>query len=239
MNYVSSNETREGIIIKIGLIGDSLTEGRPGVSFATILQKKYSSISFVNLGKPGETVKSLYSRLTKTKLDMDYDVLFLRIGVNDVYTKLLKVKAQPIAEDHQEFSDYFIKVLDIVIPAAKHIVIVSPAIVGENLSNSSNCEIKSLSALIESISMKHEHITFLHMQSVFEKHLTQVTSSEYISTSIFTVMKDVLFYKSQTSIDRLSRKRGLHLTLDGIHLNSRGAMLVAKKYSVLINHYKQ
>ncbi|WP_246521645.1 MULTISPECIES: hypothetical protein [Ornithinibacillus] len=37
--------------MKVGLIGDSLTEGRPGVSFITILEGKHPSISFANLGK--------------------------------------------------------------------------------------------------------------------------------------------------------------------------------------------
>ena len=49
--------------MKIALMGDSLTEGRPGVSFHTILEDRFPNITFVNLGKPGETVKSLYTRL--------------------------------------------------------------------------------------------------------------------------------------------------------------------------------
>lgn len=44
--------------MKIALFGDSLTEGRPGVSYFNILKKKFPNITFVNLGKPGETVKS-------------------------------------------------------------------------------------------------------------------------------------------------------------------------------------
>src|SRR5690625_7743625 len=69
--------------MKIALIGDSLTEGRPGVSFFNILKEKFPNITFINLGKPGETVKSLHTRLLKTKLDIDYDLTFLWIGVND------------------------------------------------------------------------------------------------------------------------------------------------------------
>ncbi|WP_343221476.1 MULTISPECIES: SGNH/GDSL hydrolase family protein [Ornithinibacillus] len=157
------------------------------------------------------------------------------MGVNDVYTKLLKVKAQPIAENHQEFSDYFNKVLDYVIPASKHVVVVTPAIVGENIENSSNIELNRLSTIMESISTKHPTVTFLNMHSVFEKYLSKVSSSEYIGTSVIRVMKDVLFYKNPSRIDRLSTKRGLYLTLDGIHLNSRGAKIVAEEYTSLID----
>ena len=50
-----------------------------------------------------------------------------------------------------------------------------------------------------------------------------------------SVMKDVLFYKNPTRINQLSKKRGLHLTLDGIHLNSSGAAIVADEYATLID----
>lgn len=52
--------------MKIACIGDSLTEGRPGVLFFKKLIAKHPHIKFDNLGKPGETVKSLHTRLEKS-----------------------------------------------------------------------------------------------------------------------------------------------------------------------------
>ncbi|RFB11419.1 SGNH/GDSL hydrolase family protein [Bacillus sp. HNG] len=219
--------------MKIGLIGDSLTEGRPGVSFVNILKENYPKITFDNLGKPGETVKSLHTRLTKIKLD--YDLIFLWIGVNDVYSKLLRVQAQPVANNPEEFEEYYNKVLELVIASSKQVVTVSPAIVGETSQNEFNKEIKNLSSIIQSLSKNHVNVSFLDMHSVFEIHLSRVTSSDYISIKVMRVMLDVLFYKNPTSIDRLSKKRGLHFTLDGIHLNSTGAALVADEYSTMID----
>ncbi|MFJ7736442.1 SGNH/GDSL hydrolase family protein [Lysinibacillus sp. NPDC097287] len=221
--------------MKVGLIGDSLTDGRPGVSFSNLLKEKYPSITFINLGKSGETVKSLHTRLTKTTLETDYDLTFLWIGVNDVYSKLLKVQAQPVAKDHEEFQEYFTKVIETVLASSKHVVVVSPAVVGENTTNDANKELRELSALMQSISSIHPNTSFLNLQTVFEEHLSNVRSSEYIGTSVMSVMKDVLFYKNPTRINQLSTKRGLHLTLDGIHLNSSGAAIVAEEYSTLID----
>jgi lysophospholipase L1-like esterase len=220
--------------MKVGLIGDSLTEGRPGVSFFKILKENYPNITFDNQGKPGESVISLHNRLSKSKLDTDYDLILIWIGVNDVYSKMLKVQAQPVAKDHEEFQEVFSKLLGMVTTSSKRVVAVSPAIVGENTKNDANKELRELSAIIESISSKHPNVSYLNMQSIFEKHLAKVNCSDYISTSVIRVMLDVLFYKSPTRIDRLSRKRELHLTLDGIHLNSKGAAIVAKEYATVI-----
>ncbi|MEH7225588.1 SGNH/GDSL hydrolase family protein [Bacillus sp. JJ1566] len=221
--------------MKIGLIGDSLTEGRPGVSFVNILKENYPTISFDNLGKPGESVKSLHTRLTKIKLETDYDLIFLWIGVNDIYSKLMRVQAQPVAKDPGEFREYYNEVLKIIIASSKHVITVSPALVGETSQNQPNKELKHLSSIIKSLSSDHINVSFLDMHSVFEKHLSIVTSSDYLSIKVMRVMLDVLFYKNPSTIDRLSKKRGLHFTLDGIHLNSAGAALVADEYSTMID----
>lgn len=225
------------MVMRIGLIGDSLTEGRPGVSFFHLLQKQYPHMTFVNLGKPGESVKSLHSRLTKKNLE-NFDLAFLWIGVNDVYSKLLSVQAQPVAKDHEEFKDYYQKVLECVLSSSKRIITVTPAIVGENINNVSNKEIKQLNTLITTITNKHANATTLNLHSVFEQHLSSMKSSDYISTKVLTVMKDVLFYKKPSRIDQLSKKRGLHLTLDGIHMNSKGAQIVADEYAAIIDKHQ-
>lgn len=220
--------------MKIGLIGDSLTEGRPGVSFISYLRERYPNITFDNLGKSGETVKSLHARLTKSTLTTDYDLIFLWIGVNDVYSKMLKVQAQPVASDHSEFQTYFSKILEMVSSSSKQIITVSPAIVGENLTNKANGELREISALIDSIHRNYGNVHFLDMHNVFENHLSQVNSSDYLNTSVIRVMKDVIFYKDPKRIDRISKSRGLYFTLDGIHLNSSGARIVSDQYANMI-----
>ena len=223
--------------MKIALIGDSLTEGRPGVSFPNILKEKFPHITFVNLGKPGESVKSLYTRLIKEKLDMDCDISFLWIGVNDVYSKLLSVQAQPVAKDHDEFKEYYEKVLALIIKSSKEVIAVTPAVVGENTNNATNNEIKQLNVLIQSIASKYTNVSFLNMQTVFFNHLFNVNTSDYMNTEVMRVMMDVLLYKKASKVDKIAKERGLHLTLDGIHLNSAGAQIVAESYESKIKEY--
>ncbi len=221
--------------MKIALIGDSLTEGRPGVSFANMLKESFPRDSFVNLGKPGETVKSLSSRLTKTGLDDDFDLAFVWIGTNDVYSKLLKVQAQPVVQDLGEFKEVYQQVVDLVVSSSKLVVLVSPALVGEHFDNPSNKEVKELGLLIKSIGEKM-HVHYLDLHAVFERALANEDSSAYITTNPFRVMFDVFFYKRTDRIDQMSKRRGLKLTLDGIHLNSAGARIVSDEYANVIRH---
>lgn len=223
--------------MKVGLIGDSLTEGRPGVSFYNLLKLQYPHISFDNLGNPGETIKSLLTRLEKAPLQFSYDLLILWIGVNDVYSKLLKVQAQPVAKDHIEFEEYCLKVLEKAHAASKNVVLVSPALVGEDLQNHSNQEIKELTSIMESVALKSDNIYFVNMQNLFKEHLENLECSSFINKNVMRVLLDVLFYKNPLRIDKLSQKRGLHVTLDGVHLNSKGANIVAQQYSSIIELY--
>lgn len=223
--------------MKVGLIGDSLTEGRPGVSFYNLLKLQYPHISFDNLGNPSETIKSLFTRLEKTPLQSSYDLLFLWVGVNDVYSKLLKVQAQPVTKDHIEFEEYCLKVLEKAHTASKNVVLVSPALVGEDLQNHSNNEVKELTSVMESIALKSGNVYFVNMQNLFKEHLEHLDCSSFINTSVMRVLLDVLFYKNPLRIDKLSQKRGLHVTMDGVHLNSKGADIVAQQYSSIIEHY--
>lgn len=222
--------------MKIACIGDSLTEGRPGVSFFNILKKKYPDIKFVNLGKAGETVKSLHTRLSKNKLDQDYDLTFLWIGVNDIYSKLLKVQAQPITRNSEEFREFYENVLELVMQSSEKIVLVSPALIGENI-NSSNRGVLNLSMIIKEISLEHKNTTFIDLHEAFTERLENLRTTDYLGTSVGRLVKDVFFYRSPKRVDRLAEERGLHLTLDGIHLNSKGANIVVDKYSQIIEGF--
>ncbi|MDX8365697.1 SGNH/GDSL hydrolase family protein [Cytobacillus sp. IB215665] len=220
--------------MRIALIGDSLTEGRPGVSFSSILQKRNKDILIDNYGKAGDTVISLNKRLTNTTFPLEYDLTFLWIGINDVYSQLLGVKPQPFAKNHQEFKQYYHQILRILSESSTKIVTVTPSVIGEKLDNDSNKTLEQLSSLIHSISKQYDNVACLDLHSHFKNELDGLNPSNYISTSAIRILVDVLLYKKAVRIDHISSKRGLYLTLDGIHLNSIGATFVAEQYEKMV-----
>ncbi|WP_175989177.1 GDSL-type esterase/lipase family protein [Bacillus sp. Marseille-Q1617] len=223
--------------MKIGLFGDSLTEGRPGVSFVKLLKERFPQDDFDNQGKPGETLKSLYARLVKEPVTSDYDLSFLWIGVNDVYSKLLKVQAKTPVSDHEEFRELFEKLISLLSLHSERVIAVTPALIGEQTENEHNRELHELSFVIQIITSKHTSVDLLNMHEVFKEHFSGGSSSDFINTRVLSIMKDALFYKNINKIDRLSAKRGLRFTLDVIHLNSKGALIAADEYAKLIEQY--
>src|SRR5690606_10960818 len=95
------------------------------------------------------------------------------------------------------------KLVEMISPLAKQVIAVSPAIVGENIKSDANNQLKELSTIIETISTKHPNVKYLDMCSIFEKHLIKLKRSDYISTGVFRVMKDALFFRNPNRIDQL------------------------------------
>ncbi|MEE8605369.1 MAG: SGNH/GDSL hydrolase family protein, partial [Candidatus Aminicenantaceae bacterium] len=73
--------------MKIAFMGDSLTEGVVGASYFDILQDTLSQHELLNYGKGGDTVISLFRRLSRMGFESNMDIGFLWIGANDVFVK--------------------------------------------------------------------------------------------------------------------------------------------------------
>ena len=90
-----------------------------------------------------------------------------------------------------------------------------------------NRELEVLSGLIKELAACYAQVEYLDVRGVFIRQLAGQPVSRYLPTSMIRVALDALTLRSDEQIDRQSAERGLHLTLDGIHLNSAGAQLVA------------
>src|SRR5690606_24180086 len=62
--------------------------------------------------------------------------------------------------------------------------------------------------------------------AVFDGYLRRCRTRNYFMNGFLnTVILDKFHCRLMGGPDQLSKKRGLHLTIDGVHLNSRGANL--------------
>jgi len=223
--------------VKIAFYGDSLTEGIPGVAFLPILEGKLPEHKLINYGKGGDTVISLYRRIVRRQLGVPVDIAFLWVGVNDVFAKvtlahsmLKRLVRQPWAKDRDEFRDYYARILNLLCPIATKVITVSPLLVGEDLSNPWNQELAKLCEIVASVSSPVGNVHYLDLRARFSEELAGRTISDYIPKSNIRIARDMLSLRTLPQIDAVASGRGLHLTLDGVHLNSAGVAIVTETF---------
>ena len=218
----------------IAFWGDSLTEGFPGVSYFEILKQRLPEDNLINYGKGGDTVLSLYRRLKRTQLSQPVDIAFLWVGVNDIFVKLSgsylvykTILNQPWTRNYEEFERYYRLTLEILCQHANKVITVPPLFLGEGPNNKWNRELGMLSRIIKQVSNLHPKVNYLDLRKIIYPQLSDKKTSAYLPASLTRIGLDTLLLKQKAQIDKMAFERGLVFTLDGVHLNSRGAEIVA------------
>jgi lysophospholipase L1-like esterase len=232
--------------MRIGFFGDSLTSGVPGSSYFAILCQRFPEDRLLNYGRANDTVISLYRRISAMPFNEPLDIAFLWIGVNDVLqTDRWPVRAfhallaQRRARDLDEFRSCYRVVLDLVCERAWRVFVAPPALKGEDLENLANRRLVEMAGLIRDLTADYSRAEFLDLQAAFARELAARTGSNHSLRNPLRVLLDALTLKTDGQIDAKSAKRGLQLTLDGVHLNSAGARLVAEEFAAAIQDSAQ
>ncbi len=233
---------------KIAFWGNSLTEGVPGAAYIDILKSEMPRHTILNYGKGGDTVRSLYTRAARmqarSKGSLQADLVVLWVGVNDLlpdlarfYPPMKRLVGQPWTRSEAEFAVYYRSLLELFRPHCRRLLAVSPLCIGEDLENRWNRQLEGQSRLIEELvrefSSADFEVAFLDIRSEFEKEFSKLGDrkieiiSQFLPVSPVKAAVDVLAYRSAAKADRRAELRGLFFTMDGVHLNSRGARRVA------------
>ena len=228
--------------MKIAFFGDSLTEGLTGVSYFDLLKTKHSEFELFNYGKGGDTVVSLFRRIKKLALPVRFDIVFLWVGVNDVFVKvswaypiLKRLRRQPWAKNHTVFRSYYQELLQYLSPKTEWLFTVSPLLIGEDLNNDWNRELEELSALIRELSGLYLNCGHIDLRAIFASGLAGKQISSFVPKSFFRIMRDKTRLNTSSQIETEASGRGLNFTLDGVHLNGAGASLAAETFSEAIS----
>lgn len=228
--------------MKIAFLGDSITEGVPGVSYVDIIQKHSNGYHCINYGVGGDTVISLTKRVKKIDNLHKMDVIVLFVGINDLFGKLnvqhriLKVLMnQKPARNELIFKQSYSELLLYLQKFHKRLIVIPPLLLGENLQNGWNEKVQRFAKIVEEQATFYKNIDFINIRSIFIERMKNKKISSYLPESIMSIKKDVDYLKTKEIIDSKSIERGLHLTLDGVHLNSIAANIIARE---IIHHLK-
>jgi lysophospholipase L1-like esterase len=246
VQLVAGAETRENLhqfdlsrkkelhLVRIAFYGDSLTRGVPGASYFDILNKRLPEHTLINYGQGDDTAFSLHRRILKFNLLEPVDLSVLWVGTNDVPFKLSRVssvikrlRGKPWAKDPAAFQEHYRVLLDLLCPQAHRLVAVPPVFFGEDLGNGRNQYLEQLSDIIAELASSCANGEYLDLRAIFTAQLRSKPISDYLPQSVFQTALDALTLRSNAQIDQAASRRGLHFTLDGVHLNSAGAEIVA------------
>lgn len=218
--------------MKLVFVGDSLTAAVPGVSFVEMVKAAYPSYEVLNYGKGGDTVTSLNTRMLEMRVAKDIDIMFVCIGVNDVFVQtgwwhptLKKVMKQPWVKDKAAFYLAYHTLITTLRPLTNQLVLIPPLFVGEDINNKSNRLLAEYFNEVQSLIELYQ-CPVLPVRDKMIEALATKKISNYVPKRLGQLRNDVIKLTTPPLVDAVSLKRGLHLTLDGVHLNTLGASIV-------------
>jgi lysophospholipase L1-like esterase len=225
--------------MRVLFIGDSLVKGKIGVNWVRLLANRHKSWRVENAGVSGETISKISCRLKKKlRVCKDYDFIVLLAGANDIliptlerrgfffrrtYRYLLRKGNKPL-KDPTAFGNELRTTISYIHMHTKAAVVLSTiSCLSEDLEHPLNARRREFNNVIREIAIETGS-RLADTAALCDGCLQCLTTRNYFLDNFFNT---ACFDKMQSllpgGVDAISRKRELHLTIDGIHVNSQGA----------------
>jgi lysophospholipase L1-like esterase len=221
--------------------GASLTAGTVSYNFLHLLKARPALVNtrFINRGVNGDVAWSGLQRLDEVIEDRP-DYISILIGTNDVnstlgeenrlrYRDFYKLPQDPTMEWYEE------SLREIVVRLKKEtsakIALMSLSVIGEDLAHRANAQVVKYNAVIRQIA-EEEGVAYLplfeRMVEYLDEHAGERTAPrlEY-RPGLHNIGTAMMLHSSGLSWDDISKRNGLLLTTDTLHLNSVGAGMIA------------
>lgn len=189
---------------KVVFFGDSITQAgvQPGgyvTRIADLATKEglKDKFDFVGAGIGGNKIYDLYLRVEDDVLAKSPDVVFIYVGVNDVWHKA----SYGTGTDPDKFEKFYDALIRKILTKGIKVVLVTPAVIGErtDFSNQQDGDLNRYSAIIRKLALAN-NLLLVDLRAAF------------------------LAYNKQNNPE--NKEAGI-LTTDRVHLNEKGNQLVA------------
>ena len=196
---------------RIIFFGDSITQaGVHPVGYIQLIgdlaakEGKQADFEFIGAGIGGNKVYDLYLRLEEDVLTKRPDIVFIYIGVNDVWHKL----TNGTGTDADKFEKFYKALIGKIKAQGATVVLVTPAVIGErtDFSNELDGELNHYANIIRKLASE-EGLALVDLRKSFLEHNKRYNPS--------------------------NKDSGI-LTTDRVHLNAAGNKLVAEEMWAMI-----
>ncbi len=156
-----------------------------------------SDYDLIGAGVGGNKVYDLYLRMDDDVLSQNPDIVFVWIGVNDVWHKL----SAGTGTDPDKFAKFYTAIINKLLDRHIRVILVTPAVIGEktDFTNQQDGDLNSYSQIVRNLAQKY--------------HCGLVDLRE-------------LFHNYELKNNPGNKESGI-LTRDKVHLNDAGNQLVA------------
>lgn len=227
-------------------LGDSITRGQISASFVDQLSQRLggNGFRFVNAGVNGDLAYNVLKRLDRV-VALDPETVILMIGTNDVVSTLRAsnlwisriskwIPRNPNLEWYRENLEKIAARLKGETHA--RVALASPPIIGERLESRSNQRLRTYNEVIRRTA-EQNGLAYLPVYEYMAEYLrsTGTHAGKPHQSRIFMTAeltwRHIVFEESYESI---SRRKGFTILTDGLHLNEKGAKLVADVYETYL-----
>jgi lysophospholipase L1-like esterase len=230
----------------IQLYGNSITAGVPGISYYRYLKK---NPELKNNGVGGDTVFGLKNRIASDNICKD-DLYIIEIGTNDIMlpylcalspqwvstVKKIEKSGRRISKSIAEFTENFRELLKEL--EFNKVGIVSMPCIGEDMDSTINIKVDEYNSLIKELCFNankaYIDFNFFQKKEIGENQARKAPNY-FIDKNPMYMITDIALTNIFGLSNYLSSKRKLITTVDGVHLNSSGALLLSKLVNKFIS----
>ncbi len=206
---------------QVVFLGDSITQNAVINSenfkgYITLIQEEVDeNIKLIGRGISGDKVSDLLTRYKEDVLKLNPDIVFIYIGINDVWHKY----DFSTGTDIDLYENGLRKIISDVKNQGAKVVLCTPTVIGEN---SGEFRLGNQFKDVETMEKMDQDLD--DFSDIIRK-----LSSEY-NTELVDLRKAFKQYISENNPE--NKAKGI-LTTDGVHLNNKGSKLIAEN---MLNH---
>ncbi|HSJ53813.1 MAG TPA: GDSL-type esterase/lipase family protein [Anaerolineae bacterium] len=225
--------------------GDSLVEGVYGESYvkgvfqALAANNPQSEPRVINAGRSGDTVSALEGRIDHLLQEYQTDWVILAVGTNDVWWPWLAGHSlgwriglavrhmrtgQRATSDLDQFAAAYRSLIDRCRRAGARVLACTVGPIGEQISSPLNQQVARLNGVIKHVVAEQQVPLADVWQAAVEELSGLPRGSGYFSGEWLFAWMDRRRYAT-AGPEAMAKRRGLHLTFDGVHLTAQGADL--------------
>ena len=224
------------------LAGDSLTEGVYGESYVDRIEDVLGRGQVANFSNAYGTAKSLLDRIEEPIRSCQPRWVILAVGSNDVWLPWLGKRSlgwglwhvyrrvlwgKTVTSNLDEFAAVYRALVETSRSApGSRVLVCTASPLGERFSSPVNRQLARVNGILKQVAGDCQAPVADVWQAFVDELSGLDRRSGYLPTEWLFSWLDRQRLRT-SSPDEISRRRKLHLTFDGVHLNSRGAELWA------------